>query len=302
VLLKSRKRYPALLKRAMQLQLDFLGLSNKPLFYLKSKAAMKHVFPFLLLLLTHFAIAQDSKSQLELTPFIRYDAYPEVTYQYGNRTYADDLEMKGLSWGAKINYKYLLGKNFRVKAGAGYYRYRFNDINSSNIKGNAHSRPIDYPTPIPTDFFPGFVYKPRTYYTDRYWYNCLSWNIGLEKAIPVSPTVSIFTSVDLSHYYTFSQGYHIDDVFFSTEFEPAITNGRVLIHKVKEKQFFGYGGSLQLGLTKSIQKYAIGPSLLLPVFDTWRKDELFRETATTDETRTKGFGGLGLAIAISRNL
>lgn len=276
---------------------------------------MKHVLPFLFLLLTHIARAQDGKSQLELMPFIRYDAYPSlnepygISSRYGGTVFTEEVDMKGVSWGGRLSYKYLLGRNFRVKAGAGYYRYSFNDINSSSSWGQTQSRPLVYPEGILTDIMPGE--KFRIYYTDRYWYNTLGLNIGLEKAFPVSPTVKIFTSVDLSHYYTFSQGYHVDDVYFTYRqdngftpvgFEQAGANYRELKHKPKEKQFFAYGGSLQLGLTKTVQKYAFGPSLLLPIFDTWKKDEVLGETKNEDGTRSKTFGGVGLALAISRNL
>lgn len=260
----------------------------------------KPALAFVLFLMARLALAQTGKSQLEIMPSIRHDDYPRISYHFKGREEADALSMKGLSWGTNINYKYLLGKNFRLKAGAGYYRYTFSDITSSNKWGTTNARPIDGVTNIPIEGYPDG--EQRIYYTDRYWYNTLSLNVGLEKSFPLSSTLDLFTSVNISDYYTLSQVYHMDETYFTTTFEQAPTGSREWKHETREKEHFGYSAFLQLGLAKKAGGFSLAPSLLLPVFDSWRKDELFREGGNGRDTRSKNFGGVGLALAISRNL
>ena len=43
------------------------------------------------------------------------------------------------------------------------------------------------------------------YYTDGYWYNCISLNAGLGKTISLSKDLQVVTSIDFSNYYNYSQ-------------------------------------------------------------------------------------------------
>jgi hypothetical protein len=104
-------------------------------------------------------------------PFVRIDWYPEISFNYAGRYSTDYLKMKGESWGIDLNYKYALDNSINLKAGLGYFRYSFNKLeNYNSLFGNSNIRPIDYPS-----------FNNLGYYTDAYFYNSLSLNIGAEK-------------------------------------------------------------------------------------------------------------------------
>jgi len=231
----------------------------------------------LLLLFTHLSFAQTSKSQLEVMPYMRFDSYSEFSYNYKDRTNSDYLEVKGISWGTNINYKHLLRKNIFIKAGLGYYRYSFNTLKGISIWGETKSRPINYNSEIEV-----------LYYTDGYWYNCVSLNVGLEKAIPLSKNLQVITSLNFSNYYTYAQNYHLghNDSNF----------------KVNNKKSFGYSGYLNLGITKTINDYSFGPFILMPIYTSWMKDKLFDETTTKNEAVNKWFRGWGMGLTFSKNI
>jgi len=165
-----------------------------------------------------------------------------------------------------------------------YYRFTFNELSSTFLRNTFPVRPIG-----------GFVSPIYIVFTtDKYWYNCVSLNLGLEKVIPLSHSLHIATSINYSNYYTYSQFYHI------TQKGPEMAGRNDW--KQKDNRHFGYSGNLQIGLNKSIGQYSFGPHLLLPVYDNWRKDDVFSEAANENETRHKWFRGLGWGISINRTL
>src|SRR5215208_29196 len=107
-----------------------------------------------------FLSAQKPKDQIEINPIIRYDTYPEVTYNWGGRVSTNYLKMKGTSWGIYANYKKSFAPSFYLKAGIGYYKYSFDKLNNRHPPfGEGEAREVDIGS---TAFI--------LYTTDRYWY------------------------------------------------------------------------------------------------------------------------------------
>ncbi len=71
----------------------------------------------LFLVLFSCSFGQKMKSQIEISPFIQYDKYPEFSYNLLGRTSTDFLKMQCVSWGIVANYKRLLTQHLYIKAG-----------------------------------------------------------------------------------------------------------------------------------------------------------------------------------------
>jgi hypothetical protein len=123
-------------------------------------------------------------------PIIRYDRYPEFSYNFAGRVSTDYLKMEGLSWGINGNYKKALSPAFFVKGCAGYYRYSFTKLMGQNRWGNPDSRNV--------------AYRSNTYIlyrTDHYAYHTLSGNIGIEHSFSLTPNTKLIASSEVSSFF-----------------------------------------------------------------------------------------------------
>jgi hypothetical protein len=228
------------------------------------------------------APAQKAKDQLEINPFVRYDVYPEFSYHYAGRASTNHLKMKGVSWGINANYKKAIAQSFFLKLGVGYYRYTFNKLDNYQPPfGTADSREVDYPSPLWILF-----------YTNKYWYHTISGNLGLEHWFSLNRNLKITTGVNWNPYFTYSKHYHIDYG----------SNGTMhsVNYVVPQKRYFGYSVNLTAGIQKRVKGFLIGPTIILPIYDRWKKDEKFGENE--NESREKWFNGIGLGITLSKDL
>jgi hypothetical protein len=226
-------------------------------------------------------LSQINSRQFEIEPFIRWDSYPTFANTINSiATY--DLSIKGKSWGINTAYKIPIKSSFLFKAGLGYYRYSFTDIVSSHQSfGKSDSRVIDYPTQLGI-----------TLGTDRYWYNTLSMSLGVEKLFEVNKDFIIIGGLAARNYFTISQRYHLPfDNSFIPQPELQIQNN----YQTSKKENFGFGGELNLGILKKIGKLYIGPSLIIPVYDSWKQDSIF-PTENSSGSRNKLLRGLGANI------
>jgi hypothetical protein len=232
-----------------------------------------------LLLISSSLFAQKAKDRVEIHPFIKHDVYPEFSY---GSTMIHYLSMKGLSWGTNVNYKKAFTPHYYLKLGIGYYRYTFNKLyghSSGFIKGN--ERPVDYPS---TSW--------NVFGTDKYWYNTILGNLGLERWFALKKSLTLTAGVNWNHYFTYSKAYHITYGSY----------GRMIGTKyvVPQKRYFGYSVNFTAGIQKQLKGFQIGPSIGIPVYDRWKKDGKFGENE--EENREKWFNGIGLGITLSRDL
>jgi hypothetical protein len=91
------------------------------------------------------------------------------------------------------------------------------------------------------------------------------------------------TGLALSNYLTLSQKYNI-----SYQGTPP--------YDVNKTRLFGHSLNLDFSLLKQYHKIQIGPTIILPVFACWKKDNVFEGEVST-EYRSKWFNGIGLGIS-----
>lgn len=246
---------------------------------------MKKVLFSISLIICSFSIlGQKQSRQLEIEPFMRWDNYPSFTNAINSiATY--NLAIKGTSWGINTAYKIPIKNSLYFKAGLGYYRYSFTNIASTHQSfGMGNRRIIDYPTQLGI-----------TLGTDRYWYNTLSLGLGIEKLYSIKKGFTIIGGVALRNYVTFSQRYHIPyDNSFIPQPDLQIKNN----YKTFGKRNFGFGTELNLGVLKEMGKTQIGPSIIIPVYNSWNQDSIF-PTESNSQIRSKWFRGFGLSFKIT---
>lgn len=231
--------------------------------------------------------SQSTYREIEINPYVRFDKYPQFRNQI-NSIAQYDLQINGNSWGLNAAYKIPMTRNLSIKIGTGYYRYSFSKIKSKHRTfGEGNRRIIEYPTTF------GIILG-----TDKYWYNTIHTVVGLEKQFTVAKDIQITAGINLNNYFTFSQNYHLPyDNSFIPQPELKIKND----YKTNDKRYFGLSSQLHFGILRRINKVAIGPSLIIPVFDLWKQDNIFPAETSTNN-RQKWFGGIGAGLNINYTL
>ncbi len=238
--------------------------------------AMKSPILFSLLLASNFVFSQKKYGEIEISPFVRFDNYPQISYNYMGRASTDYLKLKGKSFGVSLAYKIPISKSLFFRPAIGYYRYTFDDIKrENNTFGKTNSRDINYPSPLYILF-----------YTDKYWYNCILANVGIEKKFIQSKFFQINASINLCNYLSFSQYYHL---IFNPD------NGSQN-YKKGTKKYFGTTALTIVNPVVKLNNIQFGPSLMLPVFDIWETDKTFGEESNA---RTKWLRGIGVGFTCS---
>lgn len=222
--------------------------------------------------------SQNKYRQLEIEPFFRWDTYPKFTYSI-NPVTSNGVVIKGRSWGTNVAYKFPT-KKYYISTGLGYYKHSFNKITQTNsLFGNGTRRAINY--------IPDGPYTPSLIFvTDKYWYNTLSLNVGLEKDFALSKSTKFLAGFNLVNYFTLSQNYHV------TYPAPEGTD-----YKTSRFRYFGFSTNLHVGLQKEIDKIAIAPILIIPIYDTWKQDKVFPQEEN-EKSRSKWLKGIGAGISI----
>jgi hypothetical protein len=240
------------------------------------------LFVFLFLLISYCSLGQKEKGLIEINPYIRLDWYPQFSYAI-NSINTNFVNIKGTSWGINIAYKIHLPKKFYLKPGLGYYKYSFNKIGKENTSyGKSDKRHIGFPSSLLIPFF-----------TDKYWYNTFSASIGIEKVFISKYDLQIITGINFSKYYTYSQIYHIT---YNNPDNP-ITNP----YKLSNNRVFGFSTNLHAGIVKRIGKFNLGPSFIIPIFNTWKQDETFPEEDNAN-SRNKWLRGIGVGLSFNYSL
>ncbi|WP_346320424.1 hypothetical protein [Chitinophaga sp. YIM B06452] len=235
----------------------------------------KLFFATLLIALSGPAYAQKESPKIEITPYVRFDKYPEI-----NNRKPDELAINGTSLGINGTYKFPVLRHTFLKVGAGYYRYGFDKLRNKNNFGEGDTRNINYPSDLKILF-----------YTDKYWYNTLLLTVGAERTFPLGKGLQFNAGVNLNNYYTYSQHYHIDWAQNAEQY------GIETDYTVRNGRYFGFSASLQAGLQKDFGKFSVGPQLIIPVFDLWKQDGVF-PGEDNDSKRSKWSQGIGAGVTV----
>ena len=238
------------------------------------------IFIIFFSIISNFALAQKKTTQIEIEPFIRIDKYPQFSYVIDGRPSTDYVNIRGTSFGLNFAYKIPITKSILLKPGIGYYQYSFNNIKKENtFFGKSTARNINFVSPFYIPFF-----------TDKYRYNTITANIGIEKIFNCKKNIQIVTGVNWNNYYVVSEYYHLVN-------NPEGSQD----YRKNNKRYFGSSVYINISLLKKFQKISIGPSLILPVFDNWKMDETFPEE-TNSGSRSKWLNGIGLGISFNYSL
>ena len=241
------------------------------------------LFAICIIFIAEYSVAQKPLNQIEINPYLRWDSYPKFVYTINTVT-SNTVKIKGTSWGIDAAYKFPFSNKFRLKTGFGYYKHSFNDVDQVNsLFGKNDNRIIDYTPSGPMS--PSILYA-----TNKYWYNSIVVTIGIEKYIDISKSLQLFYGVDIRNYYTFSQQYHIVYPV------PEGTN-----YRRTDNRYFGFSANLNAGVRKKFGKTSIGPSIILPVYDIWKKDGVFPQEEN-NKSRKKWLKGFGVGISCNYSL
>lgn len=238
-------------------------------------------FFFLFLCSSNCLFAQADRHQIEITPFVRMDWYPTFSKPADYISSTDYFSMKGTSFGLNANYKIPIAKSIILKPGIGYYQYSFNNVEKENSRfGKSIGRDIDFNGPVFTYFF-----------TDNYRYHTITANVGLEKSFILKRDIQFTTGINLNNYFSISEYYHLT-------YNP---EGSKDLRTNEKEGYFGSSVYISIGFLKKFEGVHVGPSFILPLFDTWKTDAIFpRETDSG--SRNKWLRGIGVGISLNYSL
>ena len=212
--------------------------------------------------------------KLELAPFFRYDSYPQFSYNWHGRATTDLINLRGTSFGVNLRSQLPLTKTLLLRPGLGYYRNSFNHILKNNNQfGTGNAREIEFPSPV-------FI----NYATDKYWYNCIVGNLGVEKHFSIIKKIPTYLGLNYNTYYSFSQYYHLRN-------NPAGSND----FRNYNSHYFGSSFTIDMGIITQLGHRSIKPYLIVPVYDIWKTDATFQETNSGN--RSKWFKSIGVGLS-----
>ena len=217
------------------------------------------------------------KNNIELSFIASYCRQAHYSTQYGNVSYVNKLKLYGTNLSTVIDYKRELYYKTYLKIGLGYLRFAANKISNETHAGNSltttDARPINYPSTI-------FL----LYSTTKYAYNNFLFHFGIEKYLNISERLPFAIGVDYFHADKLSQSYYIPDI-----------RGK---YRTKNKGNFGDFVNLDLSLCKKrLGNISLTPALVVPVYNSWRQDIVFKENP--NKTIANWFSGIGLTLSIS---
>jgi hypothetical protein len=237
----------------------------------------KASFTIVTLLYANIVLGQKSHS-LEVGVFDQFDKHADYTTRYGNRSYTDDLELWGKSFGFNFNYKRSLNKYFNAKIGLGYYQLGIDKIRyPTRFNTIGRNRNIEYDHPLGIQLL---------FSTGKYHYDNINLSAGFFYQSRFENKENIIIGADFNYLYSFSQLYHInyDNIKFRT------TNSREL----------GYSINTYFGFEKKFKssKYYLTPKILIPIYQNLHGDKVFGESS--DITMEKWFRGIGLSFSVGK--
>ena len=181
---------------------------------------------------------------------------------------AKNITGEAISNGINLNYSRTIYKSFFAKVGVGYFKQKF-----------GIQRPFDFEET-------GGITTNLLYHTKYYAYHNIHYSVGIGYCKPLNKKYSGNFLAVYNFFNTYKQEF--DNGGYTSVF---YGNPQVR----KEKYAFGNSVVLQAGLSRHLYKrFGIGLDVLLPIFNKWRKDAIFRED-------TNEFYGSNLSIGTSLN-
>jgi len=237
------------------------------------------IFVIIYLFFSNYLFGQKKENHIEINPYFQWDTYPSFIAPFNSVTNSS-IKLKGASWGIDAYYKHSLKTHLFIKAGLGYYKYAFNNIqNYTSPFGNSRARNINYTGGSST----------FSYVCNKYWYNTVAATIGVDKSFNLKKNMDFIGGFDVVNYYTFSQNYNIPGT--SSEINYKKTNNR----------YFGFAFNMSASLQKNFGKLIIGPTIGLPILRSWKQDMVF-PGEQNNKSRNKWLKGIGVGITMSLRL
>lgn len=218
------------------------------------------------------------KKSVEISILARHDRHADYVSNFGGRAYNDTNKLYGISYGINIGFRQPVSKSIFAYFSVGYYRLRIDKIKGSmpfNAPGIRTARNIINVDDDSTRL---------GYGTNKYHYNNLSLTIGLSKIFPLKENLKFEVSAEGIGYYSFSQGYNLNNYHYST----------------KNSKPLEFGINTSIGLLKEQNKFYFRPALLIPIYQNLKGDSVFYEDRNMNIS--KWFNGIGLIIRIGRYL
>lgn len=194
--------------------------------------------------------------------------------QYGSVAATSNLKLYGTNLGVRADYKrWLYGQTY-LKVGIGYMDFAVDKIEnktgSSEVATDA--RLIVYPSPV-------FI----QYLTTKYHYMTLLYHLGMERQFAISTGLYLFAGLDYFYATSLSQKYYIPGIHAD-------------YHTANEKGF-GNFVNLNLGIRKKFGNFSLLPALVIPVYNSWKQDIVFKENPNS--TVNNWGNGMGFSLSVS---
>jgi hypothetical protein len=109
----------------------------------------------------------------------------------------------------------------------------------------------------------------------------------LEKDIALNSTVNLQVGIGIINYFAFSQHYHI--------------KGSGRNYNTCNFGYFGFTGVMNASVLKRFNRVQVGPSLIVPVVDMWKKDVLLPES-NEGSFKWKYFNGIGIGLIVNYSI
>jgi hypothetical protein len=163
---------------------------------------------------------------------------------------AKDITGNAISNGINLNYSRTIYKNLFAKIGAGYFKQKF-----------GMQRGFDYEE---THTISGLYYS-----TEYYSYSTLTYFGGVGYNTIIGEKYNLRFLAAYNFFNTYKQEFKHDFNGLPGNINPQIR---------KDSYAFGSSIVLQPGISRPLYKnFRIGIDILLPVYNKWRKDKIFRE-------------------------
>lgn len=241
---------------------------------------MEKLFLLLLLVSTASIAVGQNKPSLEISLYSRYDKHADYITRFGDRSFTDAVKLWGVSHGLQFYYWQPIIKRLKAGVGIGYSQLGINKVRATSPRAsNVQARMIDYT-------FPSGI-KPAVS-TSKYHYHNLTLSTGLKYEHSISEKLFLTAAADLNYIYTFSQQYRIP--WASSNIKYKTSNSKQL----------GFNVNASLGILKKVlnDRYYVNPSLILPLYQQLKGDEVFKENENVK--MTKNFNGAGISITVGK--
>jgi hypothetical protein len=212
------------------------------------------------------SLAQSSKCSIGLQLVNDFDSYSFPSVYYTNQI----VKGKGSSVGINLLYKHSLRKQIQILAGSGFYNYKF----------NIH-RGFNYSLDTITNF---------GYSTKDYAYKCIPLTLGANYDNSIGNKSKLNIGLSYTHFVGLTESY--------TPSSAPPTGGA--IEKNSQSNFSADEILIKPGFERKFNKVFIGIELRVPLWERWKKDDMFKENESG--YNFKSFNGIGIGLSIFYSL